>query len=88
MQIRLCGSRKICAFFAAFTVHLASIWKQLDHCWSCVSLSNAAPAASIRPNTLDGHFEAKLFEQLHIARMKGNARCKDRVSFSCLLQQS
>lgn len=73
-------------YFAAFTVHLPSIWKELDHCWSCVSLSNTAPAASIQPDIPVWHFEAELFEKLHIAQMKGDAHSKDRVSVSCLSQ--
>lgn len=61
--------------FAAFNVHLHPIRKELDRCWSCVSLSNTAPAASVQPATSDGHFEAKLFEQVHLGRMKGARDC-------------
>lgn len=61
--------------FAAFTVRLHPIWKELDHCWSCVSLSNTAPAASVQPDASDRHFEAKLFEQIHLVQMKGTQDC-------------
>lgn len=61
--------------FAAFTVHLHPLWKELDRCWSCVSLSNSAPAASAQPDTSDRHFEAKLFEQVHLVQMKGAQDC-------------
>lgn len=61
--------------FAAFTVHFHPIWKELDRCWSCVSLSNTAPAASVQPDTSDRHFEAKLFEQVHLVQMKGAQDC-------------
>lgn len=88
MQSRLCRIRETCDVFrlCCLYIHLPSMWKGLDHCWSCISLSNTTPKASVQPDTSDIHFEAALFEQLHLAQMKGNVCHKDCVSFSCLLQ--